>query len=161
MEDPDARPITFGGLTVGYQGKEFELRTLYDIVAWIFSVVGNVPNGATRENYYYPLMVIARVFCTKMTSRAKAPEMWSVMWFKQTVDNRLVTRVLLGANLDKPAIKVKEDTKDFRKDLLKKAQVLFWKDGTPTPAQDEGPRGVIGQDFGHCAESYPLLFICS
>ena len=30
---------------------------------------------------------------------------------------------------------------------------------SPPQMQDQGPRGVVGQDFGHCAESYPLLFI--
>ena len=50
-------------IEVDYQGKKFKLRTLYDIVGWIFSVVGYAPVGATRENYYYPLMMIAYNFC--------------------------------------------------------------------------------------------------
>ena len=160
MEIPqEAGPITFGSLIVGYQGHEFELRTLYDIVAWIFSVVGNVPDQAKRETYYYPLMMIASVFCQKLISKNKTAEVWSVMWFKQTVNNRQVTRVILGANLDNPAKNLKVDTKNFRKDVLRNAQVLLW-DGLP-PAQTEEPSGVVvGADFGHCAETYPLLFIC-
>ena len=158
---PDADPIRFGSLTVDYQGNKFELRTLYDIVGWIFSVVGNAPVGATRENYYYPLMMIARVFSTKLISNKKAPDVWMVMWFKQMVNNQQVTRVVLGATLDAPPQIVKEETKDFRKDVLKKAQVLFWRDGTSAPMQVQEPSGVVGQDFGHCAETYPLLFICS
>ena len=35
---PDLKPIE-----VDYQGKKFKLRTLYNIVGWIFSVVGYVP----------------------------------------------------------------------------------------------------------------------
>ena len=88
---------------------------MYDIDAWIFSVVfGNVPAGATRESYYYPLMIIARVFCTKLFSKKKWPEVWMV-----------VTRVILGATLDEPAKIVKNDTKHFRKDVMKKAHLLF------------------------------------
>ena len=158
---PNEDPIRFGSLTVDYQGNKFELRTLYDIVGWIFSVVGNVPIGATRENYFYPLMMIARVFSTKLISNKKAPDVWMVMWFKLKINNRLVTRVILGATLDAPPQIVKEETKDFRKEVLKKAQVLFWRDGVLPPMQVQEPSGIVGQDFGHCAESYPLLFICS
>ena len=156
---PNEDPIRFGSLTVDYQGNKFELRTLYDIVGWIFSVVGNVPIGATRENYFYPLMMIARVFSTKLISNKKAPDVWMVMWFKLKINNRLVTRVILGATLDAPPQIVKEETKDFRKEVLKKAQVLFWRDGVLPPMQVQEPSGIVGQDFGHCAESYPLLFI--
>ena len=163
VPDKDTTGIRFGSLTVDYQGNKFELRTLYDILGWIFSVVGNVPvvPVATRENYYYPLMMIARVFSAKLISNTKAPDVWMVMWFKQMVNDKQVTRVVLGATLDDPLRNVKEETKDFRKDVMKKAHVLFWRDGTPAPMQDQEPRGVVGQDFGHCAESYPLLFICS
>ena len=162
IKDPDARPIEFGGLIVGYQGKKFELFTLYDIVGWIFSVLGKVPVGATRENYYYPLMMIARVFSAKLISNKKAPDVWMVMWFKQKVGGKEVMRVVLGATLDAPSQIVKERTKDIRKDALKKAQVLFWRDGTLPPMQEQEPSGaIVGQDFGHCAESYPFLFICS
>ncbi|KAF8342513.1 hypothetical protein F5887DRAFT_1214975 [Amanita rubescens] len=158
-------------LIIGYQGNEFKLRTLYDIVGWIFSVVGDVPNGATAENYYYALMMIGYVFCTKLiyatTSQhkgqpprdvlSKASDIWSVMWFEQMVNNELVTRVVLGANLDKPGKIQKHDAKDFRKRLLKNGGMLVWDD-EGAPAQ----RAVCrAQDFGHCAETYPLLFIFS
>lgn len=124
-------------------------------------MVGDVPNGATGESYYYPLMMIGYVFCRKLISR-KAPEVWSVMWFKQTVNNRPVTRAVLGATLDKPGKDLKEDTKNFRKGLLKMEGILVWRDDkTPIPAQMWEPEGITGQDFGHCAESYPLLYICS
>ena len=158
---PDADPIRFDSLTVDYQGNKFELRTLYDIVGWIFSVVGNAPVGATRENYYYPLMMIARVFSAKLISNAKAPDVWMVMWFKQTVNGKKVTRVVLGATLDDPSDIVKEETKEFRKGLLKREEVLIWMDGRLPPEQEQGPSGaIVRQDFGHCAETYPLLFIC-
>ena len=167
IEGPIAGAIGLDSLIVGYQGNEFQLRTLYDIVGWIFSVVGNVPVRvkATRENYYYPLMMIAYDFCTKLVPKtrfvpiSKAPELWTVMWFKQMVNNQQVTRVVLGAILDKPKNEVKESTKEFRKNLLKEAGIL--KDGTPAPAQEKKSWGMVGQDFGHCAETYPLLFICS
>ena len=161
-------------MRVGYQGNEFELRNLYDIIGWIFSVVGAVPDGATRENYYYALIMIAHVFSTNLVpettmalrrgqtsprvSPSKAPELWMVMWFKQMVNDRPVTRVVLGATLDKPPQNVKEGTKDFRKNLLEDAGILAWNHGTPSPMQTLGSRG---QDFGHCGETYPLLFVCS
>lgn len=172
-KDPRLNPgYTVDGLIVGYQGNEFKLQTLYDIVGWIFSVVGNVPNGATRENYYYALMMIAYIFCTKLIPattiegkqkeiRSMAPDVWSVMWFNQKVNNRPVTRVLLGATLDDPPGNIKNKAKEFRKDLLRKEGILVWRDGTPLPTQKWGPRGIVGRDFGNCAETYPLLFICS
>ena len=160
---PEADPIRLGSLTVDYQGNKFELRTLYDIIGWIFSVLGNenAQVGATRENYYYPLMMIARVFSAKLISNAKAPDVWMVMWFKQTVNGKKVTRVVLGATLDDPSDIVKEETKEFRKGLLKREEVLIWMDGRLPPEQEQGPSGaIVRQDFGHCAETYPLLFIC-
>ena len=159
-------------IEVGYLGNIFKLRTLYDIVGWIFSVVGNVPVRATRENYYYPLMMIAYVFCSKLAPAlprhslpiSRAPDVWVVWWFQQTVENRPVTRVVLGATLDKPGKdvtgkNVKDETKDLRKYWLKEAGLL--KDGTTVPMQMMKSWGMSGQDFGHCAETYPLLFICS
>ena len=153
-------------IEVSYQGNRFKLRTLYDIVGWIFSVVGNVPDLATRENYYYPLMMIAYVFSKKLVPDVtfqprngnpivkSAPDVWMVMWFNQMVDNQLVTRVVLGATLDMPTAQVKGGTKYFRKNLLREAGII--KEGVLAPLQQHGR-----QDFGHCAESYPLLFIWS
>ena len=176
IEDPTAKPIKVGGMKVGYQGNEFELRNLYDIIGWIFSVVGAVPDGATRENYYYALIMIAHAFSTKLVPDttvaqrkglppkevpSKAPELWMVMWFKQMVNNRPVTRVVLGATLDDPPKNIKSATKDFRKELLKEAGILVWKDGTPLPMEMWVARGIQGQEFGHCGETYPLLFACS
>ena len=40
---PDSKPIE-----VDYQGKKFKLRTLYDIVGWIFSVVGYVSSDQRK-----------------------------------------------------------------------------------------------------------------
>ena len=109
---------------------------MYDIVGWIFSVVGNVPDGATRASYYYPLMMIAYVFSKKLVSDIKflksdgqtitrgAPNVWMVMWFNQIVNNRLVTRVVLGATLDMPEKVTKDGTKDFRKNLLNEAGII-------------------------------------
>ena len=156
-------------IEVRYQGNLFKLRTLYDIVGWIFSVVGHVPSGATRENYYYPLMMIAYHFCRKLVPNKElllpngrpitrgVADVWSVIWFNQiNNNNQLVTRVVLGASLDNPTLNVKRDTKNFRKERLKDANIF--QEGITAPLQAAAPPG---QDFGHCAETYPLLFICS
>ena len=138
---------------------------MYDIVAWILSVCGPVPSTpvATRDNYYYPLMMIGYVFCDKLIpqrpkSKVGSPDVWSVMWFKQTVDNRIVTRVVVGATLDSPRTEIKDNAKDFRKALLDASHILNWDPDAPSIIQE---RDETGQDFGHCAETYPLLFICS
>ena len=156
-------------IEVGYQGNTFKLRTLYDIVGWIFSVVGTAPSGAKRDNYYYPLVMIASVFCRKLVPDIKyqtsdgqtltkgAPDVWMAMWFEQKVNNKLVTRVVLGATLDRPTSSIKNSTKEFRKNLLKDAEILG---DTTAPVKLKNPSNR-GQDFGHCAESYPLLFIRS
>jgi hypothetical protein len=136
---------------------------LYDIVSWILSVVGNVPDMATRGNYYYPLLMVAYVFCKKLVpdipfqtpygtiKMRGAPEVWMVMWFKQTVENRLVTRVVLGATLDNPVNYIKDVTKGFRKNLMIRAGMIAV--GEVAPMQQYGR-----QEFGHCAETYPLGF---
>ena len=157
----------------------FKLRTLYDIVGWIFSVVGYVPDGATREKYYYPLMMIAYVFCKKLVPDIpfqplngnpivrSAPDVWVVMWFtgRHRIKKLLVTHVVLGAILDMPTSDVKDGTKEFRKKLLIDEKIL--EDGKTAPMKNklknpkEPSNSKRGQDFGHCTESYPLLFICS
>ncbi|KAJ7224583.1 hypothetical protein GGX14DRAFT_651116 [Mycena pura] len=157
-------------LPVRYQSNTFELRTLYDIVGWILSVVGPVPSIAKRDNYYYPLMMIGYVFCAKLIPTqavekngkkqkpsAGPPEVWSVMWFK---DEQQVARVVVGANLDQPGKIPKNNAKDFRKSLLDTSHILGWDTKQPSIMQQLSARGT-GQDFGHCAETYPLLFICS
>lgn len=156
-----------GSLQVHYQDNAFELRTLYDIVGWILSVVGSVPNIATRENYYYPLVMIGYIFSAKLIptgpvikkgkkaiSSPGPPGVWTTIWFKQNH----VWRVVVGATLDSPGGDSKKIVKDYRKNLLRESHILTWGQAL-TPVQLA--RGVTGQDFGHCAETYPLLFICS
>ncbi|KDR74272.1 hypothetical protein GALMADRAFT_280292 [Galerina marginata CBS 339.88] len=153
-------------LSVPYQSNKFDLRTLYDIVAWILSVVGPVPSIATRDNYYYPLMMIGYVFCAKLIPARKVtkklnpgpPEVWSVMWFEQIINKLPVKRVVVGANLDKPGKSTKDDAKEFRKALLDASNILDW---SQKHSVMQLRRGLTSQDFGHCAETYPLLFICS
>ena len=143
---------------------------MYDIVGWIFSVVGYAPVGATRENYYYPLMMIAYDFCKKLVPdvtdkiygiERKAPDVWMVMWFtgRHSTNDHLVTHVVLGTTLDTPTPGVKDDTKEFRNKLLIDKKIL--EKGKIAPQKLSEPEGSRGQDFGHCAESYPLLFVCS
>ncbi len=168
IEDASSK---LSSLPVAYKGNTFNLRTLYDIVSWILSVVGTVPGIATKENYYFPLMMIGYVFSSKLIPAkpnkkggrpkpsAGPPAVWSVMWFKQMVGNSPITRVLVGATLDQPGKSTKDNAKDFRKGLLKASQILEWNQAL-TPVQLRSPNRT-GQDFGHCAETYPLLFICS
>ncbi|KAJ7224642.1 hypothetical protein GGX14DRAFT_426421 [Mycena pura] len=156
-------------LRVSYQSNTFDLRTLYDIVAWILSVVGDVPSIATRANYYYPLMMIGYVFCAKLIPKKNgkefkfspgSPTVWAIMWFKQTVTgNQQVTRVVVGATLDRPDQVTKDNAKAFRKDLLDASHILGWDRNQLSVEQQR--EGAEKQDFGHCAETYMLLFICS
>ncbi len=127
-------------------------------------MVGSVPVIATRENYYYPLMMIGYVFCAKLIPKdttvkqgAGPPEVWSVMWFKQTISKQQVMRVVVGANLDQPEKNTKKDAQIYRRGLLDDSGILGWKD-KGSVMQQTNPRA---QDFGHCAETYPLLFVCS
>ena len=80
------------------------------------------------------------------------------MWFKQIIGNRQTTRVVVGATLDRPEKSTKNGAKEFRKGLLDASDILDWN---PKHCSVVQLRNGSGQDFGHCAETYPLLFICS
>ena len=89
---------------------------MYDIDAWIFSVVfGNVPAGQPEKATTTP-----NDHCSRFLHKAD-------------LQKEVARRVILGATLDEPAKIVKNDTKHFRKDVMKKAPLLFWRDGTPHP----------------------------
>ena len=62
-----------------------------------------------------------------------------VMWFKQMVNNRLVTRVILGATLDEPAKIIKNDTKEFRKEVMKRRTYSFGGMARPPQCRTRGP----------------------
>jgi len=68
---PDGDP-----LVVSYQGTDFELETLFDLVGWIFSVTGQIPKDATAANYYYPLVILYCQWCRTLSANSKKSRRW-------------------------------------------------------------------------------------
>ncbi|KAG1780736.1 hypothetical protein EV702DRAFT_1080435 [Suillus placidus] len=139
-------------LTVSYQGTNFELETLYDLVGWIFSVTGKTPDDANAANYYYPLVILYSQWCrTLCAKKEKEPQMVQITWFPQ----ESAKRVCLGSNLDRPKGPRKEAARIKRFDML-------LKDGL-AKADEKQKRytGDGGQLIGHCAETFPMLFVKS
>ncbi|KAG1818749.1 uncharacterized protein BJ212DRAFT_108258 [Suillus subaureus] len=139
-------------LTVSYQGTNFELETLFDLVGWIFSVTGQTPNNATSANYYYPLVILYCQWCrTLCANEKKEPQMVQITWFPEGSTKR----VCLGSNLDKPKRTRKDAARIKRFDRLLKDNLA---------KEDEREKSYVGdggQLIGHCAESFPALFIKS
>ncbi|KAG2038183.1 hypothetical protein BDR03DRAFT_1010114 [Suillus americanus] len=139
-------------LTVSYQGTNFELETLFDLVGWIFSVTGRILEGATAANYYYPLVILYSKWCRTLCSKRREPQMVQITWFTQGGTKR----VCIGGNLDKPA--------QARKDA---ARIIRFERLLQDELAEEGERNesyvgdTSGQFIGHCAETFPALFIKS
>ncbi|KAG2335384.1 hypothetical protein BDR05DRAFT_1006869 [Suillus weaverae] len=139
-------------LTVSYQGTNFELETLFDLVGWIFSVTGKTPDDATPANYYYPLVILYSQWClTLCVKKEKAPQMVQITWFPQ----ESAKRVCLGGNLDRPLPLRKEVARKNRFDMLLN-NGLAKADEFEKRYTSDG-----GQFIGHCAETFPMLFVKS
>ncbi|KAG2038186.1 hypothetical protein BDR03DRAFT_1010118 [Suillus americanus] len=139
-------------LTVSYQGTNFELETLFDLVGWIFSVTGETAKDATAANYYYPLVILYCQWCRTLCANVKKePQMVQITWFTQGSTKR----VCIGSNLDQPKAARKEVARTKRFDRLLKDKLA---------EEDERLKSYVGdggQFIGHCAETFPVLFIKS
>ncbi|KAG2365626.1 hypothetical protein BDR07DRAFT_1549141 [Suillus spraguei] len=135
-------------LTVSYQGMDCKFETLFDLVGWIFSVTGLIPDDATAADYYHPLVILYGQWCqTLLGKKDKQPQVVQITWFTQ----ESIKRVCLGSSLDKP--------KKARKDSARENILV------PTGLAKEDERnksympGDEGQLIGHCAETFPALLI--
>ncbi|KAG1780746.1 hypothetical protein EV702DRAFT_1080578 [Suillus placidus] len=138
-------------LTVSYQGTNFELETLFDLVGWIFSVTGKTPDDATPANYYYPLVILYTQWCRTLCNENKEPQMVQITWFSQ----ESAKRVCIGGNLDRP--------KATRKEVARKRRFIMLHAGGLAEADEFEKRytGDGGTFIGHCAETFPMLFVKS
>ena len=123
--------------------------------------------GADRSNYYYPLIALYCMFIRRLCPNPRQPNDWNgepqmvqATWFTQGA----VTRVAMGANLDKPGTAVKEAAR------VRRAQRMVAVGWLTAQQRDtslvRGPTTPAGQTsltqlFGHCAESLPFLYIQS
>ncbi|KAG1818744.1 uncharacterized protein BJ212DRAFT_1298788 [Suillus subaureus] len=130
----------------------FELETLFDLVGWIFSVAGHIPEDATTANYYYPLVILYCQWCrTLCNNKGKEPQMVQITWFLQEGTKR----VCIGSNMDRPKSARKEIARTTRFNMLSRdGLVLGYERHLPYT-------GDGGQLIGHCAETFPMLFIKS
>ncbi|KAF8890631.1 hypothetical protein BD779DRAFT_1516138 [Infundibulicybe gibba] len=144
-------------IAVKYQTHDFKLECLYDIVGWIFSVVGASPTSATKANYYYPLLALYCIICRRLINNTgKEPHMAQLTYFKQTVGTVVKWRVVLGTVLDRPKLARKEVARKNRFALLQTASLVQATEiDTSNVLQ---PNGAEAQKFGHCAETFPFLW---
>ncbi|KAG1720008.1 hypothetical protein EDB19DRAFT_1779732 [Suillus lakei] len=145
---PPDPPLT---LSVNYQGAKFDLETVFDLVGFIFSVTGGIAADATPANYYYPLVILYCKWCRTLAgdNAGKEPGMVQITWFTQGETKR----VCLGGNLDKPKNVRKEAARIRRFDMLVSNGLALGSEKN-TSYVDVG-----GQLIGHCAETFPVLFI--
>ena len=155
-------------MPMNYQGTEIEHATIFDLVGWIFSISGTSPAGATRSNYYYPLIALYCMFVRRLCPNPRLPgdamgepQMVQATWFKQGT----VIRVAIGATLDKPGSGPKEGARIQRATRMVDIGWLRPQDRdtlTYVPAPTALPnQPSLPQLFGHCAESLPLIYIQS
>lgn len=141
-------------IQVNYQGHLIPHETAFDLIGWLFSVSGASPEGANRDNYYYPLVALYTMFCRRVSStKKKEPQMVQITWFTQGTK----TRVALGANLDKPAPVTKTAARVRRRDQMVNLTLITIAEQDTSFVGD--PNGSQGQLFGHCAETFPFIYI--
>ncbi|KAF9222772.1 hypothetical protein BS17DRAFT_180932 [Gyrodon lividus] len=124
---------------------------MFDLVGWIFSVTGANPANANVTNYFYPLIVLYCHFCAVLASKGKQPQMVQITWFTQVGSGRVV----LGSNLDR--IKPTTTKEQVR---VRRAQKLVSRQLATGENETHG-NPVTGNKAGHCAETFPMLFINS
>ncbi|KIJ67971.1 hypothetical protein HYDPIDRAFT_25424 [Hydnomerulius pinastri MD-312] len=140
-------------LSVNYQGTNFEMDTKFDLVGWIFSVTGSTPQNANVTNYFYPLIALYCHFCIMMgRSINKIPQMVQITWFIQGNTGR----VALGCNLDNIGKTNKPVVRKRRGGILVKAKLADSPDQTYSKLDPK-----VSNLAGHCAETFPVLFIKS
>ena len=147
-------------LQVRYQNTMFMLESMYDLVGWIFSVTGTTPASATRENYYYPLAGLYSIFCRQLIGEVtNEPQMVQLSFFTQMVSGASTGRIVIGATLDELPNKIKEPARVRRAQILVNFSIIRQEEVQSSNVQQ--PRGSRGQKFGHCAETFPFLFLNS
>ena len=156
--------LPFLGIT-----KNLEVRNLYDLIGWIFSVAaGQTDKTADRNNYYFPIICVFCVFCRRLTENKKVPgkdtvldydpTMTQITWFNNPDDNQ--TYFCISANLDcatdscrsvygntKRAVQVQ------RGEQLKGLGIIA-NNVNLQLVPDGG-----ANKYGMCAETVPFLFI--
>ncbi|KAG1818752.1 uncharacterized protein BJ212DRAFT_1479731 [Suillus subaureus] len=139
-------------LTVSYQGTNFEFETPFDLVGWILSVTGHIPEDVTTANYYYPLVILYCQWCRTLCAREKKEaKMVQITWYTQGGTKR----VCLGSSLDRPKGERKEIARTRRFNMLSRDRLALGYE-RHLPYSGDG-----GQPIGHCAETFPILFIKS
>lgn len=164
---------------ISYRGKSVRMRTMFDVVGWILSVVGTAPGppGDHRTGYYQPLVTLYAVIIRTLLKKEKdgalkpqenlEPNMIQITWFYGYGS----WRVALGANLDKAAVKPKGLKDRVKND---RANVMLWEGLINVDQFCEVNMQYVGyisdkigdeygfrpgQAFGHCAETLPFMFI--
>ncbi|KAF7790371.1 hypothetical protein EIP86_001326 [Pleurotus ostreatoroseus] len=160
-------------LPLYYHTKQLNHHTVFDLIGWLFSVCGDTPAGATRSNFYYPLIALFSVFTRLAAGDGNdEPQMVEAAWFTQDVAGQPVTRVVIGANLD-DNVGERRAEKDITR--VARAQMMIdvgmmqadWIDesfvSAPTSSGGGGGGGgkrrALAQLFGHCAEALPFLYL--
>ncbi|KAF7790372.1 hypothetical protein EIP86_001327 [Pleurotus ostreatoroseus] len=154
-----------------YQDKSFDHYTVFDLIGWLFSVCGDSPSEASRSNYYYPLSALFSVFSRLAASDGNdEPQMVQVTWFTQTVGQSAITRAVVGANLDDNAGEhrdEKDSTRTARAQmfvdvgLLDQSKIDDSLVKAPSASGSGPKRRAFAQLYGHCAETYPFLYLQS
>ncbi len=160
--------LALNPLELVFRDTRLPYYSLYDMLGWYLSVVGETPADANRENYYKPLLFLYTMWCMKTAGLAKVPRTTQITWLDAAppapklvhlalgmldgdteLDENI--RVALGASIAASTL-VKHTVRLARYDLL--------KEHIPeVPPEEVSLLEPPAQKFGHCAETLPFLMI--
>jgi len=154
--NPPFFQLNEAGVELHYEdfANPFTMYSIFDIMAWVFSIGCTPPASADiRTEFYYPLAAVYCKFCLAFRVIKRLPTMMSVMYFRVAKDD---TRALFGAVLDSPG-------EDLKKDLQENRRLQMVRENLVQRQEDQAPQASrypnqVGQKFGHCAETFPFMF---
>lgn len=166
-------------MTIPFLGITLEVRSLYDLVGWIFSVgAGKIDKTASRNDYYLPLICVYCVFCRRLTEHLTIPPnqlgvdtlaaepvnydptMTQISWFNNPEDDQ--TYFSLSANLDCWSQSIRDVYQRTKNEVQRDRAGQFKSLGIIGQGVDVNAIPVGGTNkYGMCAETVPFLFIKS
>lgn len=132
--------------TLEFEGVRLPMITIYDYLAWLFSILGSADTASTAKeapNFYVPLLALFSRWCAVISSllKADALPMVHITWWE--------TKILFGATLGEFS------SNDEKAELVKARQSMLKDAGYDEPPKGGPPLGK--QSFGKCAETNMFL----
>ena len=135
---------TLDGVTLTLNKKPLPHFSAFDLLGWVMSkAVGTIPRGATRQNFYLPLLTLYAHWCAVIREPLQVNVgMVAISWFGEALilGSTIPTEPETGSRTKVQQARLKELNKQpsTGKNLTNHAEER-------------------GQQFGHCAETNQYL----